>query len=384
MRPCSVVLLLNFVPPYRVALFRLLAERCRRLTILVSTPMEKDRPWPAAWQGLDVRVQRSLALPYRRRHPQGFAEELTVHLPLDTLPRLIALAPDIAIAGEFGPRTLQALLYRRLAPLFGRRCRVLVWATVSEHTEQARGPLRALVRRLIAALADGAVTNGESGARYLVRIGFPEDRVFRIHQSIDLERFEALPRPAVDGDPSERRLVTAGNLIERKGLLPFLARLVRWCAAHPDLRLHWRIVGDGPERAALEAFPLPANLALEVAGALPYEAMPSQLADRDLMVFPTLADEWGLVVNEAMAAGLPALASRYAQAAEEMVEDGINGWLFRPDDDRDTAAALDRALGADRATLARMGGAARETARRFSHADTLRRLAAAIERVQAA
>ena len=52
-------------------------------------------------------------------------------------------------------------------------------------------------------------------------------------------------------------------------------------------------------------------------------------AKASLFAFPTLADEWGVVVNEAMAAGLPVLGSIYSQAVEELVEDGVSGWVFR-------------------------------------------------------
>jgi glycosyltransferase involved in cell wall biosynthesis len=377
---CSVALLVNFVPPYRVALLRALEREVRRLTVLVSTGMETDRPWEVQTAGLDVRRTRSIALPYRRRHPDGFSEDLTIHVQYDLLPRLACLAPDVVISGEFGLRSLQAGLYRRLSPLFGRRTRLLVWATVSEQTERGRGRLRGMLRRLIARLADGAVTNGASGARYLESIGFAPDRIFPIHQSTDLDRFENLPK--TKPDPAGRlRLVSVGSLIPRKGLPPFLDRLKVWCNAHPERKLHWRLVGDGAERASLESADLPPNLNLELLGNRPYEEIPDLLADRDLFVFPTLADEWGLVVNEAMAAGLPVLASRHSQAAEEMIGEGENGWLFDPLDPAATDAALSRALGTTAEERARMAAKARHTADRFSHANTLRRMSGAIDAV---
>lgn len=380
---CSVVLLLNFVPPYRVALLQALEREVRRLTVLVSTGMEADRSWKADWRGLDVRVSRSLTLPYRRRHPDGFGEDLSTHLSVDMLPRLCALAPDIVISSEFGARTLQACLYRCLAPLLGRRSRLLVWATLSEHSERGRGWARTALRRLMAKFSDGAMTNGESGARYLESIGFAPERIFRIHQSTDLDRFAGLDasgRSAAD-DEKPLQLITVGSLIPRKGLRPFLQHLIAWCETHPDRSLNWRLIGDGPERAALEALVLPANLKLTLLGDMTYEEVPALMAAADLLAFPTLADEWGLVVNEAMAAGLPVLASCRAQAAEEMVSDGENGWLFDPANPSSTEAALSRALDTPASSRNTMGEEARQTAARFSHANTVQRMMQAIETV---
>tara|TARA_E500000305_G_scaffold45377_2_gene35300 strand:+ start:4857 stop:6017 length:1161 start_codon:yes stop_codon:yes gene_type:complete len=380
---CSVVLLLNFVPPYRVALLQALEREVRRLTVLVSTSMEADRSWKADWRELDVRVSRSLTLPYQRRHPGGFGEDLSTHLTVDMLPRLCALAPDVVISSEFGARTLQACLYRCLAPLLGRRTRFLIWATLSEDSERGRGWVRMALRRLMAKRADGAVTNGESGARYLESIGFAPERVFRIHQSTDLDRFASLDTAARQTGDDDRalRLVTVGSLIQRKGLRPFLQHLIAWCEAHPGRALNWRLIGDGPERAALEALVLPANLHLTLHGDVAYDDVPALMADADLLAFPTLADEWGLVVNEAMAAGLPVLASSRAQAAGEMVTDGEDGWLFDPADPATTDAALSRALDTPAEVRIAMGEAARRKAARFSHANTVRRMMQAIETV---
>ena len=382
---CSVALLLNFVPPYRVALLRALEREVRRLTVLVSTGMETDRSWKTDWRGLDVRVARSIALPYRRRHPDGFSEALTLHLTFDLLPRLGFLAPDVVISGEFGPRPLQACLYRRLAPFLGRRTRLLVWATVSEHSEHGRGRLRTILRRLIAKLSDGVMTNGESGARYLESIGFAPERIFRIHQSTDLDRFTDINASARTSTGAEQavRLVTVGSLIPRKGLRSFLQHLIAWCGQHPDQTLHWRLIGEGPERAALEALVLPDNLRLELPGNQPYERVPALMADADLLAFPTLADEWGLVVNEAMAAGLPVLASNRAQASEEMVSDGENGWLFDPADPDSTEKALARALDTPPEQRTAMGAAARRTSAGFSHEHVVQRMTRAIDAVWA-
>ena len=79
----------------------------------------------------------------------------------------------------------------------------------------------------------------------------------------------------------------------------------------------------------------------------------------DIFVFPTLADDWGVAVNEAMAASLPVLGSVYSQAVEELVRDGVNGWVSRPDDPAGMQRCLEGAMNTLPADLARMGARGR-------------------------
>jgi glycosyltransferase involved in cell wall biosynthesis len=111
------------------------------------------------------------------------------------------------------------------------------------------------------------------------------------------------------------------------------------------------IVGNGPELNRLQSILLPANLKLTFEGVASFRELPSHYHRADIYVFPTLADEWGVVVNEALNAGLPILGSRYSQAVEELVEEGESGWLFTPSDTQDIYAAIDRALQTDSASL---------------------------------
>ena len=99
-----------------------------------------------------------------------------------------------------------------------------------------------------------------------------------------------------------------------------------------------------PLRAALEAFPAVENLTLHFAGSLPYDKLPSIYSEADIFVLPTLADTWGVVVNEALAAGLPVLGSVRAQAVEELVIDGVNGWTFDPSRPSEIYAAINRSM----------------------------------------
>jgi glycosyltransferase involved in cell wall biosynthesis len=92
--------------------------------------------------------------------------------------------------------------------------------------------------------------------------------------------------------------------------------------------------------------------------AVAYPQLPALYAAADIYVLPTLADEWGVVVNEAMAAGLPVLGSCHSQAVEELVAEGETGWRFNPDNDDSVYDSIDRALRVSREDRLRMGTAA--------------------------
>jgi glycosyltransferase involved in cell wall biosynthesis len=245
------------------------------------------------------------------------------------------------------------VLYRRLRP----GTRLVVWVTVSEHTEHARGLVRTALRRWILPQADAVVVNGESGARYIRRYGVPEAKLWKIPQAHGIANLQSLDlrRTPVDA----HRLLYVGQLIERKGLLPFVSVLASWATAHPDRQIEFWLAGQGPLRGELEAAPLPPNVNLRCLGSEQPGRLGKMYGQGGIFAFPTMADEWGLVVNEAMAAGLPILGSLYSQAVEELVRDGVEGWVFRPNQPGEVYQALDRALSTPPDVLDGMRQAAR-------------------------
>jgi glycosyltransferase involved in cell wall biosynthesis len=86
-----------------------------------------------------------------------------------------------------------------------------------------------------------------------------------------------------------------------------------------------------------------------------------QWAHYGVLLFPTLADEWGLVVNEALRAGLPVIGSRYAQASTTLIQEGRNGWLYSPEQPAELAAKLAQLSRLSAAELAAMRDNARSS-----------------------
>ena len=372
-----ITLLMNFVAPYRLPLLEALRDRAGQLRVLISTPMERERAWTPDWGSLDVVLQRNLVLRRPYRSGMGYTRQLEIHLPYDTIPQLAAYRPDAVISVELGMRTLQAALFRLLRP----RTPFLVWAMLSEHSEREWGPVRRLLRRFILRRADGVMVNGESGARYIAGFGVPDALITRVNQPVDVALFAREPRARPDG--AATRLLYSGLLVPRKGVVAFAEALEAWARHHASRAIEMWWLGDGEQRAALEARALPPNLSYRFLGHVPYAALPAVYAQADLLAFPSLLDEWGLVVNEAMAAGLPVIGSIYSQAVEELVRDGEHGWVYDPLVPGATLQVITRALDTPPDALTDMRAAVRRRIAGLTPETAADRVAGAVRAAQA-
>jgi glycosyltransferase involved in cell wall biosynthesis len=349
-----VVILMNFVPPHQLPVLNELAKRVGKLTVLISTPMEPNRTWDVEWGDLDVQVQKSLTLQRLWRHPSGFAEDNYVHVPWDTIPRLRALSPDVILSGELGMRSVFSAFYS----LFSKRTRLVLMASMSEHTERGRGRARILLRKLLLRRCRCLVVNGNSGARYVRTLGMDPSRTIRCS-------YAAKPHCYEQGSPFRsaevaHRLLYLGQFVKRKGVIPFLTVLRGWAEDHRDRIVEFDLLGKGPLQQEIEEFVMPSNVRLRIHPPIPYDELPNAYRNAGILVFPTLADEWGMVVNEALAAGIPILGSRYAQGVEDLCIEGVSGWLYRPDVADEMRRALDAAMATSWEDLNTMRYAGRE------------------------
>jgi glycosyltransferase involved in cell wall biosynthesis len=317
-------LLTNFVAPYRLSLLEALEARVGDLKVFVSTLTEADRPWKPNSGSLNIVRQKTITFDRTRVVPGGFRQRLFIHFPYDTLTQLWRYSPRVVISGELGLRSLQAAVYRILVP----RSRLIIWATLSEDTEKCWGISRQILRRIILRVADAVICNGASGSRYITSIGFPVDRISVVNQPVDVTMFASFPAARAPEDA--RRLVFSGRLIPQKAVVELQSALAFWALGNPTIQLELIWIGDGELRETLESAQLPSNFSQHFRGNQPYEMMPELYRRCGVLILPSLMDEWGLVVNEAMASGLIVLGSIYSQAVVEMISDGENGWLIDP------------------------------------------------------
>jgi glycosyltransferase involved in cell wall biosynthesis len=188
----------------------------------------------------------------------------------------------------------------------------------------------------------------------------PEIRV--IPDGVDLSRFRPIEK---NSNPDAKvKILTIGRLIPRKGFdrlirsLPEVIKMVKkdFCV---------EIVGDGPLRAELVQLAEEFQVAQKVtfAGTVPYEQLAEKYQQADIFVLSSLAEGMPLAVLEAMASGLPIIASG-VQGIEDLVEEGVNGYLFAPSDHRSLCRYLATVINDDAIRL-RMGRESTRIARKY-------------------
>jgi glycosyltransferase involved in cell wall biosynthesis len=172
------------------------------------------------------------------------------------------------------------------------------------------------------------------------------DKLFIVHCGVEPDRYA----PTVT---TGNRLLFVGRLAAVKGLPVLLQAVELLRETAPELEL--TLIGDGPDRTALEAMAAPLGTMVRFAGYRSQDEVAKALASTDIFVLPSFAEGVPVVLMEAMASARPVVATRIA-GIPELVEDGTHGLLVSPGDPEGLAQALGKLLG-DPITRARMGEA---------------------------
>ena len=147
------------------------------------------------------------------------------------------------------------------------------------------------------------------------------------YDCVDNDLFKLNSEKQIDN----KKIITVSRLVEKKNVKSLLDA---WKHVEDnDDTYSLDIIGDGPLSAELQQYQKSLGLRrVNFLGAIANDEIPKYLFEADAFVSPSLYESWGLVVNEAMAAGLPVILSDKINAAFTLLKDGENGYLFDPYD----------------------------------------------------
>jgi glycosyltransferase involved in cell wall biosynthesis len=236
------------------------------------------------------------------------------------------------------------------------------WFFWGEQLLARRGWRGWIQRRLAAPLhgADAIVAIGRTAkADYEQR--FPSVLVHDIPYACDLQPFHEAAR--VREAALACRFLFAGQMISRKGVDVLLAAFARLKSDGLPVELH--LVGrEGELPSWLASLPATVRKAVVYHGFVQPSGLPKHFSEADVFVLPSRYDGWGVVVNQALGAGIPVITSTAAGAGKDLVEDGINGLHVLPGDLTTLETAM-RKLATRQDLRDRMSAAAKVTAERI-------------------
>ncbi len=319
MKPTRVVYWNNIPSPYVVERFNALATRGNlEFEAWFNERREADRSW-------DVHEQewRFQARYITEHSVAGLRLRLPVAELRDVRPDLlVSLYSSASFAlGSSVARATGARIAFRVLPTFDAWLQRSRWKEALKHF---------LFRSV-----DGVKVPGRDGTTMARRYGVPRDRIHAVTQSIDVAHYgQALEvSPAIRAERREQLglqgcvFIYVGRMWSGKGLDYLLDAYQLARLEQPNTSL--LLVGDGVDEARYRAMAL--NLPnVTFAGFVQARELPGYYALADALVFPTLGDPHGLVVEEAMAAGLPVICTQAAGDIGRRLPDGVAGFVVPP------------------------------------------------------
>lgn len=337
-----------------------------RLGILVSHPIQYHAPW---FRHLATRLAIEVLYAHRQdemgQSQAGFGVEFDWDVPLlEGYPSrfLTNVSRDPGVASFRGcdtPELYQLIRRERFDAflVFGwnrrsalqairacwrNRIPVLMRGDSQLRTPRSRvkSTLKYVPYRWFLPRLDAHLYVGSRNRAYLRHYGVPKSRLFFAPHFVDNAHFAEGAREEkgrTDGirhqlgiPPNAFVFLFAGKLIPKKRPQDFLRGCLRVFEAQPEgSNVHAVVVGDGPCRNSLEALGREWSARVHFAGFRNQRELPAFYRASDGLVLPSDGKEtWGLVVNEAMACGLPAVVSEAVGCAPDLIDEGLTGYTF--------------------------------------------------------
>ena len=242
----------------------------------------------------------------------------------------------VAIAGYDTRVALASLGWCR------RNKRGAILMTESQQHDFSRQAWKEQIKRKLIGQFDSALVGGKPHAAYLVSLGMPHQRIFQGYDVVDNEFWgEWASQVHVEAQSWRQRLnlperffLAACRLVDKKNVTGLLQAYAHYVTKEP---VSWPlvIVGDGPLRSELESLTQSLGVAQQVhfLGYLSADQMGPVYGLASVFILASAySEQWGLVVNEAMAAGLPVFVSQICGCVPDLVLDGVTGYAFDPTD----------------------------------------------------
>ncbi len=253
-------------------------------------------------------------------------------------------SPDAIICGGYNyVASWQALMWARR-----HRVRFILWSESNAKDTRGQRKVVEFLKNRFCKRCDGFVVPGKSAFEYLRMLGSPAESVFTAPNAVD-NTFFAMQAEQVKRQPAEFRerlglprrfILFVGRLVFEKGVFDLLESYSKLeSGLRSEVGLVFAGAGDAREELVQQAKRIsPGTVCFT--GFVHREDLSGLYAVAETLVLPTHSEVWGLVVNEAMACGLPIIVSNVTGCLADLVDDGWNGYVVPPEDPDKLSVAI--------------------------------------------
>lgn len=320
----KVLLVTNIPTPYRVPLFELLDRQFREngwhLHVVFCSSTYRRRKFEM--DAANFKFQHSFLNGGTINSREN--TESTYFLYRGLWKTLVKEKPDHIIVSGFSAATFQIYFWKLI-----HGTTFTIWSGTIAQRKKTSSFIRQISRKTIAAFADSFIAYGMLARDYLTGIGVHPNKITIATNTVDTGFFKSKTeeeRLKVQNTSRPFTFTFIGYLVSRKEVDKIIDAASALSGNEIDYRI--LIIGDGEMKQMLE---MKAQLAgqdkrIRFEGYKQKNELPAYLAQTDVFLFQTGFDIWGLVLNEAMAAGLPCIASTKAGATFDLIKNGETGF----------------------------------------------------------
>lgn len=275
---------------------------------------------------------------------------------------LFQVNPDIlVVSGYSRPAMLCAVLWT----VINRKKAILL--SESKEDDALRISWQETLKLWLVKLYKAALVGGKIHKDYLAKLGMSSQAIFYGYDVVDNSAFTPQKIRSLPKALNRPYFLAINRFIPKKNLLNLIESYNQYRQLAGEQAWDLVLCGDGELKEQIEAKIAKLNLqdAVYLPGFLQQEQLLPYFAHANCFIHASTTEQWGLVVNEAMAAGLPVIVSKRCGCFEDLVVEGVNGFGFNPENTAQLAQLMSK-ISSKNINLQKMGQASLEHIQKYS------------------
>ena len=311
MSSSKIAMITNIPSPYREETHILLHEKLKNnYSVYYCAKDEPNRMWKIGNNDYNKTFLKKSILKFKKK---------TIYLNLDIIKELNNYNPDVIITAGFNPTMLLSFLWAKF-----RNKKHIAFTDGTVDSEKSLGKIHRWVRKFVFRYTDGFIGASKKSLELYATYEIRKEKMFLSPLCINNELYKQ-----TKGIQKKYDIIYSAQFIDRK--MPFFfINVVKLISDSIPCKVI--LIGSGELKEKMLKRLEELNIDYSYPGYIQQEQLPLIYGSAKILLFPTKFDAWGIIANEACAAGIPVITCENAGAANELIINDYNGYVLPLDE----------------------------------------------------